>query len=125
MDKFVTGGKNHIKFWEMPTPDSGGGELFCKSGIYNNKSIKSRTNVSATLMGTDCVTGMSDGCILIWKERCCTRFIKAHQGAILSLCELQEKGSLSGDNDVDSGPRIISGGKDGQVHIWSYKFIKL
>jgi microtubule-associated protein-like 6 len=124
-DKFVTGGKNHIKFWEMPQATSGGGELNCKSGLYNNKAIKSRINVSAAFMGTDCVTGMSDGTLLVWKDRSANKFVKAHKGAIISLCELSEKGNIGGNSDSDTGPRIISGGRDGAIHIWSYKFVKI
>ena len=41
----------------------------------------------------------------------------------MALCELEEKGSIGGQADV--GPRVISGGKDGIIHIWSYKLVKI
>jgi WD40 repeat protein/Ca2+-binding EF-hand superfamily protein len=121
--RFVTGGKGHIKFWELPTANAAGGELPCKGGIYNNKAIKCRTVVSSTFLGTDCITGMSDGTLLLWKDRSATKFTKAHNGAVMALCELPEKGSVGGTNDA--GPRIVSGGRDGKIHIWSYKLAKI
>ena len=120
--RFVTGGKRHIKFWELPAASAAGGELSCKGGIYNNKAIKSRTVVSSTFLGTDCITGMSDGTLLLWKDRSATKFVKAHEGAVMTLCCLPEKSSVGGSNDL--GPHFVSGGRDGKVHIWSYKMVK-
>ncbi len=79
-------------------------------------------------MGSDCVTGMSDGTLVLWKDRCATKYTKAHIGSVMTLCELTEKSSISGgtsSSDGGSGPRVISGGKDGCIHIWSYKLIKI
>ena len=121
--KFVSGGKGHIKFWDLPSTNAAGGELQCKGGLYNNKTIKCRTVVSSTFLMSDCVTGMSDGTLVLWKDRSAAKFVKAHKGAVMAMCELPEKGSIGGTQDA--GPRIISGGRDGHVHIWSYKLQKV
>jgi len=127
LERFVSGGKGHIKFWELPSAAAAGGELSCKGGIYNNKAIKCRSVVSSAFLSSDCVTGMSDGTMVLWKERCATRFVNAHKGAVMALCELGGRGSIgsSGTADTGGGSRIISGGKDGCIHIWSYKLAKI
>ena len=38
-DKFVTGGKNHVKFWDVPSTTSAGGELSSKAGKIPTHSI--------------------------------------------------------------------------------------
>lgn len=112
---FVTGGKNHVKIWEFPNSASAGGELSSKTGIYN-KSVKVRTVISTAYLGADPVTGMIDGQILLWKERNNTKSIQGHSSAVTSMC------TLSGE---ESGPRIISGGKDGFVHVWNIQLAKV
>jgi microtubule-associated protein-like 6 len=124
-ERFVSGAKGHIKFWELPSASAAGGELSCKSGIYNNKAIKCRTIVSSAFLLSDCVTGMSDGTLVLWKDRCATRFVNAHKGAVMAICELGGRGSTPGASDTGRDSRIISGGKDGVVHIWSYKLAKM
>ena len=64
----VTGGKNHVKFWELPLAHVAGGELQSKSGIFMN-SVTGRSVVSVGFLGSDTVTGMADGAVLLWKER--------------------------------------------------------
>lgn len=138
---FVTGGKNFIKFWEMPSTSSTGGELSSKSGIYNVKSVKARTICSAAYLGSDAVTGMNDGSIVQWKERSCTKAIKAHQGAVTAMAAIPvrtqsttttagSKSSAGNSNfraiDArESGPRILTGGKDGEIHMWDMQFNKI
>jgi microtubule-associated protein-like 6 len=112
---FVTGGKNHVKIWEFPNSTSAGGELSSKTGIYN-KSVKIRTVISTAYLGADPVTGMIDGQILLWKERNNTKSIQGHSSAVTSMC------TLSGE---ESGPRIISGGKDGFVNVWNIQLAKV
>ncbi len=118
-DKFLlTGGKNHIKFWELPAPNQSVSELSSKGGIYN-KAITSKTVVSATTIGQDFVTGMVDGKILLWKEKNNTKYIEAHNGAVTAMC------NTGNSKNNEGGLRFISGGKDGFVHLWNQQFIKL
>lgn len=130
---FATGGKNHVKFWELPTnPSCAGVELSSKTGIYNLKSVKARTICSATYLGMDAVTGMNDGSILLWKDRSNTKAISAHQGPVTAMTAITSGGSgQSGGNKFrsmdarESGPRILSGGKDGFIYMWDVQFNKI
>lgn len=118
-DKYLlSGGKNHIKFWELPTPNQSVSELSSKGGIYN-KVITVKTVVAATAIGQDFVTGMADGKILLWKEKNNTKYIDAHNGAITAMC------NTGNSKNNEGGLRFISGGKDGFVHLWNQQFIKL
>lgn len=117
----VTGGKNHIKFWELPQANSPGGELSSKSGIYN-KAIKERTVVSSAFLGSDAVTGMKDGHILLWKDRSNTKFCKAHQGPVVAMYSIGNDSPAIDAREL--GPRVITGGKDGFVHIWDLQLRK-
>jgi len=120
---FVTGGKGHIKFWELPLANSPGGELSSKSGIYNVKAVKARTVVSSAFLGADAVTGMSDGHILLWKDRSSTKYRKAHQGPVNAMYSISN--TSPGIDTRELGPRVITGGKDGFVHIWCMQLRKM
>jgi microtubule-associated protein-like 6 len=120
---FVTGGKNHVKFWTLPESNSPGGELSSKSGIYNIKSITEKTVISSAFLGTDAVTGMKDGHMLLWKDRTNTKFCKAHNGAVTAMYSISN--DTPGIDTRELGPRVISGGKDGFVHIWDLQFRKM
>ena len=133
---FVTGGKNHVKFWELPSNSSSTGvELSSKTGIYNLKSVKARTVCSATFLGVDAVTGMNDGSILLWKDRSNTKAIPGHQGAVTAMTAFSTPNSNGQINNGggkfrsldarESGPRILSGGKDGFIHMWDIQFNKV
>jgi WD40 repeat protein len=119
---FVTGGKNHVKFWTLPQPNSPGGELSSKTGIYNLKAVKERTVVSSAFLGSDAVTGMKDGHILLWKDRTNTKFMKAHEGPVTAMYAISD--SSPGIDTRELGPRVITGGKDGFVHIWDLQLRK-
>jgi echinoderm microtubule-associated protein-like 6 len=119
---FVTGGKNHVKFWELPQANSPGGELSSKSGIYNLKAIKGRTVVSSAFLGADPVTGMQDGYLLLWKDRTNTKFSKAHNGPVTTMFTISN--DSPGIDTRELGPRVITGGKDGFVHIWDLQLQK-
>ena len=121
---FVTGGKNHVKFWDLPKSNSPGGELSSKTGIYNIKSFTERTVVSSAHLGIDGVTGMNDGSILLWKDRANTKVVKAHNGAVTSMCTISETANKAIDSR-ELGPRILSGGKDGFIHLWNNQFVQL
>lgn len=119
---FVTGGKNHVKFWSLPQSTSPGGELSSKTGIYNLKAVKERTVVSSAFLGSDAVTGMKDGHILLWKDRTNTKFVKAHEGPVNAMYAISD--SSPGIDTRELGPRVITGGKDGFVHIWDLQLRK-
>jgi microtubule-associated protein-like 6 len=114
--KFLTGGEGHIKFWDIPPSSTAGGMLSVKSGIYNNKGVSCKTVLSSAYLGVDGVTGMLDGTVLLWKERSSTKFVKAHEGAVTSLFGVPGEGAEQ---------RVLSGGRDGMVHLWSYKLTKI
>lgn len=120
----ITGGKRHVKFWELPRSGSAASELSSKSGIYNIKAVQSRIVLAAAYLGPDAVTGMSDGKILLWKDRTNTKFTDGHDGAVTAMCSINESGSGAIDAK-ESGPRVISGGKDGFVHIWDMQLKKI
>lgn len=134
-DKFVTGGKNHVKFWDLPSATAAGGELSSKAGLYG-KNIMARTVVSSAFIGSDCVTGMVDGSVVQWKERSSTKSVKAHDGPVTAMCSVE---GSAGGGSVSSGgmisgmaggagegtsPCIITGGKDGFVHVFNAQLIK-
>lgn len=123
---FLTGGKNIIKFWDLPTGPTAVGELASKAGMYH-KSVEARVVVSTAYLGTDAVTGMSDGTLLLWKDRTNTKFIsKAHKGPITSLYSVSDAASPAlGVGDGNNGPHVVSGGKDGFVYIWNSQLSKV
>ena len=123
-NKFLTGGHDHIKFWDVPPCTMAGGMLGVKSGIYNTKGNSCRTVVSSAYLGVDAVTGMSNGMLLLWKERSSSKFVQAHMGPVLTLCTLPDTTAALGAAG-ESGPRVVSGGRDGMVHVWSYKLNKM
>ena len=134
-DKFVTGGKNHIKFWGLPSPTSAGGELSSKGGLYG-KNVTARTVISSAFIGSDCVTGMTDGTLVLWKDRNSTKCIKGHDGPVTAMCSVGGRmgGSsvssggmitgMSGGSGETSAPCIITGGKDGFVHVYSAQLLR-
>lgn len=136
---FVTVGKNHLKFYELPVGNAVAGEVPSKSGIYN-KAVKERIVTSACFLtsGSDVITGMSSGALLLWKEKSNSKFVKdAHKGAITCLRSIvdsnsqgKSKGSggkggggtaslvSGGGGSGSSVHQFISGGQDGFIHVW-------
>lgn len=109
---FVTSGKNHVKFWDLPN-DNPVGELSSKTGLFG-KMVTKRTAVSTAFLGADAVTGMTDGNLLLWKSRTCSRVEKGHSKAVAALCA------------IESGHyRLVSGGHDGKICLWSSELHKL
>lgn len=143
-DTFVTNGKGHIKFWELPSGSTAkSGELPSKSGIYN-KDVKERSVVSSCYLSAtaDVVTGMSTGTLLLWKDRTNSKYVKnAHKGAISALCIIGDSSNnassanvksksnessliVAGGGNHSSNNQFISGGKDGFIHIWDGNQLK-
>nr|XP_015828065.2 echinoderm microtubule-associated protein-like 6 isoform X1 [Nothobranchius furzeri] len=104
MDKLVTVGMKHIKFWQH----SGGGLTF-KRGIFGNLG-KQETMMSACYgRSEDLVfSGATNGDVYIWKDTTLIKTIKAHDGPVFAMCSL------------DKG--FVTGGKDGIVELWDDMF---
>uniref|UniRef100_A0A3P8UFH2 EMAP like 6 n=1 Tax=Cynoglossus semilaevis TaxID=244447 RepID=A0A3P8UFH2_CYNSE len=104
MDKLVTVGMKHIKFWQH----SGGGLTF-KRGIFGNLG-KQETMMSACYgRSEDMVfSGATNGDVYIWRDTTLIKTIKAHDGPVFAMCSL------------DKG--FVTGGKDGVVELWDDMF---
>ena len=111
---FVTGGKDHVKFWDISSNTEGRVELSSKGGLFG-KSVKSRCVISAAFLRNDAITGMTDGSILQWKGRTNVKIVMAHTDAVTSMCSLPVTSGGANTGFGDSGARVCSGGKDGQV----------
>jgi len=121
---FVTGGKNHVKFWDISTNTEGRVELSSKGGLFS-KSAKSTSVISAAYLGQDAVTGMTDGTILKWKGRTNVKIVMAHSAAVTAMCSLPHTSGGANTGFGDSGSRVITGGKDGYVFIWNSQLKKV
>jgi microtubule-associated protein-like 6 len=122
---FIVAGKSIVKFWDMPDPEGGRVELSCKGGIFSKPC---RTVVSSAYLGADPVTGMSDGSIYLWKGRAIFKTQQAHgeKSPVTAMMSLPAANSgISTGSSGDHGPRILTGGKDGSVHIWNSQLVKL
>jgi WD40 repeat protein len=127
-EKFITGGKNHVKFWDVPSATSAGGELSSKAGIYG-KSVTARVTVSSAFLGGDPVTGMNDGSIVLWKDRSSTKSVsKAHDGPVTAMCAVGVPAAAgpagSSGGTGEGGPKVVSGGRDGLVHVWNVQLAR-
>ncbi|KAM9313939.1 echinoderm microtubule-associated protein-like 6 [Pholidichthys leucotaenia] len=104
MDKLVTVGMKHIKFWQH----SGGGLTF-RRGIFGNLG-KQETMMSACYgRSEDLVfSGATNGDVYIWRDTTLIKTVKAHDGPVFAMCSL------------DKG--FVTGGKDGIVELWDDMF---
>ncbi|XP_042565417.1 echinoderm microtubule-associated protein-like 6 isoform X9 [Clupea harengus] len=104
MDKLVTVGMKHIKFWQL----AGGGLTF-KRGVLGNLG-KPETMMSVCYGRTDDLvfSGAATGDVFIWKEPVLLKTIKAHDGPVFAMFSL------------DKG--FVTGGKDGVVELWDDMF---
>ncbi|XP_042338567.1 echinoderm microtubule-associated protein-like 6, partial [Plectropomus leopardus] len=86
MDKLVTVGIKHIKFWQH----SGGGLTF-KRGIFGNLG-KQETMMSACYgRSEDLVfSGATNGDVYIWRDTTLIKTIKAHDGPVFAMCSLDK-----------------------------------
>ncbi|XP_051939881.1 echinoderm microtubule-associated protein-like 6 isoform X6 [Hippocampus zosterae] len=104
MDKLVTVGMKHIKFWQH----TGGGLTF-KRGIFGNLG-KRETMMSACYGRAEdsLYSGATNGDVYVWRETALVKTVKAHDGPVFAMCSL------------DKG--FVTGGKDGVVELWDDAF---
>ncbi|KAA8578091.1 hypothetical protein FQN60_011515, partial [Etheostoma spectabile] len=86
MDKLVTVGIKHIKFWQH----SGGGLTF-KRGIFGNLG-RQETMMSACYgRSEDLVfSGATNGDVYIWRDTTLIKTVKAHDGPVFAMCSLDK-----------------------------------
>ncbi|TRY96368.1 hypothetical protein DNTS_033743 [Danionella cerebrum] len=104
MDKLVTVGLKHIKFWLH----TGGGLTF-RRGIFGNLGRQETMMSVCYGRSEDLVfSGATTGDVYIWKDTTLLKSIKAHDGPVFAMCSL------------DKG--FVTGGKDGVVELWDDMF---
>ena len=124
--QFCTGGKRYVKFWDFPRAKGVASELASKKGIYG-KTDGSRNVMSSAYLGKDCVTGMYDGSLILWKNREAKKRVpKAHAKAVTAMCIFSgsEQGQ-GGAGTENAGTMIVSGGADGTIIQWNSQLKKL
>ncbi|XP_048842779.1 echinoderm microtubule-associated protein-like 6 isoform X2 [Brienomyrus brachyistius] len=104
MDKLVTVGMKHIKFWSHA-----GGGLTCKRGLFGNLG-KLETMMSVCYARSEelVFSGAATGDVYVWKETSLVKTLKAHDGPVFAMYSL------------DKG--FVTGGKDGVVELWDDMF---
>ncbi|KAJ8392415.1 hypothetical protein AAFF_G00075400 [Aldrovandia affinis] len=104
MDKLVTVGMKHIKFWQH----TGGGLTF-KRGIFGSLG-KLETMMSVCYGRSEelAFSGAATGDVFIWKDTTLVKTVKAHDGPVFAMFSL------------DKG--FVTGGKDGVVELWDDMF---
>jgi microtubule-associated protein-like 6 len=107
----LTGGDKYVKFWEFSSAKHG--ELTSKQGLFGKKA-NIPSALSAVYIGTDAVTGMSDGTLMVWKGRNVSKAVAAHLGSVNALYMA-----------IAGKPQCVSGGKDGKVVVWSAQLTPL
>ncbi|XP_034041299.1 echinoderm microtubule-associated protein-like 6 [Thalassophryne amazonica] len=104
MDKLVTVGIKHIRFWQH----TGGGLTFSR-GLFRNAG-RLETMMSVCYGRTEALvfSGAATGDVYIWKEPLLLKTVKAHDGPVFAMFSL------------DKG--FVTGGKDGMVALWDDMF---
>ncbi|XP_061915415.1 echinoderm microtubule-associated protein-like 6 isoform X1 [Entelurus aequoreus] len=104
MDKMVTVGIKHIKFWTHA-----GGGLTSKRGAFRSVG-RADTMMSACYGRSDALvfSGAATGDVYVWKEALLLKTVKAHDGPVFAMFSL------------DKG--FVTGGKDGVVELWDDMF---
>ncbi|XP_055018852.1 echinoderm microtubule-associated protein-like 6 [Boleophthalmus pectinirostris] len=104
MDKLVTVGIKHIKFWQH----TGGGLTF-RRGAFRSVG-RPETMMSVCYGRSDALvfSGAATGDVYIWKEPLLLKTVKAHDGPVFAMFSL------------DKG--FVTGGKDGVVELWDDMF---
>uniref|UniRef100_A0A3B3BP15 EML-like first beta-propeller domain-containing protein n=1 Tax=Oryzias melastigma TaxID=30732 RepID=A0A3B3BP15_ORYME len=112
MDKLVTVGVKHIKFWQH----SGGGLTF-KRGIFGNLG-RQETMMSACYgRAEDLVfSGATNGDVYIWRETTLIKTIKAHDGPVFAMCSLDKVSSAPTDHAASKeAASVLQGHMEGEV----------
>ncbi|XP_072121311.1 echinoderm microtubule-associated protein-like 6 isoform X4 [Mobula birostris] len=100
VDKLVTVGIKHIKFWQHA-----GGGLTSKRGVFGNMGkLETMMSVTYGQMEDMIFSGAASGDVYIWKNNILLKTVKAHDGPIFAL------------HALDKG--FVTGGKDGVVELW-------
>ncbi|XP_071401705.1 echinoderm microtubule-associated protein-like 6, partial [Centroberyx affinis] len=104
MDKLVTVGIKHIKFWQH----AGGGLTF-RRGVFGTLG-RPETMMSVCYGRSEALvfSGAATGDVYIWKEPLLLKTVKAHDGPVFAMFSL------------DKG--FVTGGKDGVVELWDDMF---
>ncbi|XP_032508137.1 echinoderm microtubule-associated protein-like 6 [Phocoena sinus] len=104
VDRLVTVGIKHIKFWQQA-----GGGFTSKRGIFGSVGkLETMMCVSYGRMEDLVFSGAATGDIFIWKEILLLKTVKAHDGPVFAMYAL------------DKG--FVTGGKDGIVELWDDMF---
>ncbi|XP_047458383.1 echinoderm microtubule-associated protein-like 6 isoform X2 [Mugil cephalus] len=104
MDKLVTVGIKHIKFWQHA-----GGGLTCRRGAFRSVGRPETMMTACYGRGEELVfSGAANGDVYVWKETLLLKTVKAHDGPVFSMFSL------------DKG--FVTGGKDGVVELWDDMF---
>ncbi|EPY88709.1 echinoderm microtubule-associated protein-like protein [Camelus ferus] len=104
VDKLVTVGIKHIKFWQQA-----GGGFTSKRGIFGSVGkLETMMCVSYGRMEDLVFSGAATGDIFIWKDILLLKTVKAHDGPVFAMYAL------------DKG--FVTGGKDGIVELWDDMF---
>nr|XP_020441832.1 echinoderm microtubule-associated protein-like 6 isoform X2 [Monopterus albus] len=104
MDRLVTVGIKHIKFWQH----AGGGLTF-RRGVFRSVG-RPETMMSVCYGRSEALvfSGATTGDVYIWKEPLLLKTVKAHDGPVFAMFSL------------DKG--FVTGGKDGVVELWDDMF---
>ncbi|KAM6956797.1 echinoderm microtubule-associated protein-like 6 [Aplochiton taeniatus] len=104
MDKLVTVGMKHIKFWQH----AGGGLTFKRGNFGSLAKLETMMSVCYGRVEELVFTGAATGDVYVWKEPLLVQTIKAHDGPVFAMYSL------------DKG--FVTGGKDGVVELWDDMF---
>ncbi|XP_075781606.1 echinoderm microtubule-associated protein-like 6 isoform X3 [Pelodiscus sinensis] len=104
VDKLVTVGMKHIKFWQQA-----GGGFTSKRGTFGNiGKLETMMSVSYGRIEDLVFSGAATGDIYIWKDILLLKTVKAHDGPVFAM------------HSLDKG--FVTGGKDGVVALWDDMF---
>ncbi|XP_074434711.1 echinoderm microtubule-associated protein-like 6 isoform X3 [Larus michahellis] len=104
VDKLVTVGMKHIKFWQQT-----GGGFTSKRGTFGTTGkLETMMSVSYGRIEDIVFSGAATGDIYIWKDTLLLKTVKAHDGPVFAM------------HALDKG--FATGGKDGIVALWDDMF---
>ncbi|GAB1295883.1 Echinoderm microtubule-associated protein-like 6 [Apodemus speciosus] len=104
VDKLVTVGIKHIRFWQQ----AGGGFTSKRGSFGSAGKLETMMCVSYGRMEDLVFSGAATGDIFIWKDVLLLKTVKAHDGPVFAMYAL------------DKG--FVTGGKDGIVELWDDMF---